>query len=154
MPPLLTIEDLKVNFYAEECIVQPVRGVNLIIEKGETLAVVGESGCGKSISALSIMRLVPVPPAKYESGSIWFKDRNLLEVTEAEMRKIRGNDIGMVFQEPMTSLNPIFTVGDQIAEAIILHQGKSTSEARKLTIEILEQVAIPSPLKRIDQYPH
>ena len=154
MASLLTIENLTVDFHTEEGIVRPVHGVNLSVEPGETLAVVGESGCGKSVTALSIMRLVLMPPGRFESGTIRFKGRNLLEATEQEMRDVRGNDIGMVFQEPMTSLNPIFTIGDQIAETIVLHQKKTYKEAKELTLEMLNKVAIPSPSKRIDQYPH
>jgi len=131
-----------------------VRNVDLHIDREETLALVGESGCGKSVTALSTMRLIPTPPGRYESGSISFSGQNLLAIPEAQMRNIRGNDISMIFQEPMTSLNPIFTIGDQISEAILLHRSKNRPEARELTLEALHQVAIPSPEKRIDQYPH
>tara|TARA_B100000686_G_scaffold354653_1_gene466158 strand:- start:2649 stop:3635 length:987 start_codon:yes stop_codon:yes gene_type:complete len=154
MTRLLDIKNLEVEFHAEKGLFRPVRGVSLTIEEGETLAVVGESGCGKSITALSVMRLLPMLPGRCLSGVIRFRGRNLFEASEDEMRKTRGNDIGMVFQEPMTSLNPILTIGDQIAEAIILHQKKSSKDARGLTIEMLGKVAIPSPESRIDQYPH
>ncbi len=133
---------------------QAVRNVDLHLESGETLALVGESGCGKSVTALSMMRLIPSPPGRFDSGSILFGERSVLTLPESEMEKLRGNDISMIFQEPMTSLNPIFTIGDQVAEAIVLHQKKSSGEARHLTLEALRRVAIPSPERRIDQYPH
>ncbi len=152
--PLLEIEDLSTFFHTEENIVKAVRNVNLTIHKGETLALVGESGCGKSVTALSVMRLIPTPPGRFESGRILFKGQDLLQASEAEMQNVRGNEISMIFQEPMTSLNPIFTIGDQIMEAIRLHQDKTESQARELVLQILRQVAIPSPESRIDQYPH
>lgn len=154
MPSLLAIENLRTFFDTEDGVVQSVRGIDLRIEAGETLALVGESGCGKSVTALSAMRLLPMPPGRFESGKIFFQGHDLLSVPETEMRKIRGNDISMVFQEPMTSLNPIFTIGDQIGEAIALHQNKTPAETRELTLEILRLVAIPSPEQRINQYPH
>ena len=154
MPPLLEIEDLSTFFHAEENIVKSVRNVDLTIQKGETLALVGESGCGKSVTALSVMRLIPTPPGKFESGRILFEGLDLLQASEVEMQNIRGNKISMIFQEPMTSLNPIFTVGDQIMEAIRLHQNKTESQARELALNVLHQVTIPSPEIRIDQYPH
>lgn len=152
--PLLKIEDLSTFFHTEENIVKSVRNVDLTIHKGETLALVGESGCGKSVTALSAMRLIPTPPGRFESGRILFKNQDLLQASEVEMQNIRGNEISMIFQEPMTSLNPIFTVGDQIMEAIRLHQNKTESQARELALKVLRQVAIPSPENRIDQYPH
>jgi len=152
--PLLKIEDLSTFFHTEENIVQSVRNVDLTIHKGETLALVGESGCGKSVTALSVMRLVPIPPGRFESGRILFKGKDILQAPEVEMQDIRGNEISMIFQEPMTSLNPIFTVGDQIMEAIRLHQNKTEAQARELALKVLRQVAIPSPENRIDQYPH
>jgi len=152
--PLLEIEDLSTFFHTEENIVKAVRNVNLTIHKGETLALVGESGCGKSVTALSVMRLIPTPPGRFESGRIFFNGQDLLQASEAEMQNVRGNEISMIFQEPMTSLNPIFTIGDQIMEATRLHQGKTESQARELVLQILRQVAIPSPESRIDQYPH
>jgi oligopeptide/dipeptide ABC transporter ATP-binding protein len=154
MPPLLEIEDLSTFFHTDENIVKSVRNLDLIIHKGETMALVGESGCGKSATALSAMRLISTPPGKFESGRIFFKGQDLLQVSEVEMQNIRGNEISMIFQEPMTSLNPIFTVGDQIIEAIRLHQNKTESQARKLALNVLHQVTIPSPESRIDQYPH
>ena len=152
--PLLKIENLSTFFHTEENIVKSVRNVDLTIHKGETLALVGESGCGKSVTALSIMRLIPTPPGRFESGRILFKGQDLLQASEAEIQNIRGNEISMIFQEPMTSLNPIFTIGDQIMETIRLHQDKTESQARELALQVLRQVAIPSPEIRIDQYPH
>ncbi len=151
---LLNVIGLTTNFYTDDGVAQAIRSVDLNISQGETFALVGESGCGKSATALSIMRLIPAPPGKLESGQIIFKGKDLLSLSEQEMREIRGNEIGMIFQEPMTSLNPIFTVGDQIGEAIALHQKKSPAETRELTLELLRKTAIPSPEKRIDQYPH
>ncbi len=151
---MLEIKDLSTFFHTEENIVKAVHNVSLTLHKGETLALVGESGCGKSVTALSVMRLIPTPPGKFESGRILFKGHDLLQASETEMQDIRGNEISMIFQEPMTSLNPIFTVGDQIMEAIRMHQNKTESEAHELTLDALRQVAIPSPENRIDQYPH
>ncbi|MEE8205590.1 MAG: ABC transporter ATP-binding protein [Nitrospinaceae bacterium] len=154
MSSLLEIQNLSTFFYIEEGVVQSVRNVDLNIRKGETLALVGESGCGKSVTALSILRLVPTPPGKFVTGNILFDGKDIFSLTEKQMEQLRGNDISMIFQEPMTSLNPIFTIGDQIAEAIILHQKKTKAEAREITLELLRKVAIPSPERRIDQYPH
>ena len=152
--PLLAIQNLSTFFHTEENIVRSVRNVDLTINSGETLALVGESGCGKSVTALSAIRLIPIPPGKFENGRILFKGKDLLKVSELEMQKIRGNEISMIFQEPMTSLNPIFTIGDQITEAICLHQDKSLEEANILALEVLKKVAMPSPEQRINQYPH
>ena len=153
-PPLINIENLSTSFHTNNTIVQAVRGIDLHINQGEVLAIVGESGCGKSVTALSILRLIPSPPGRFESGKIKFKNQDLLGLSDDEMQKIRGNDISMIFQEPMTALNPIFTIGDQISEAIILHQQVSKQEARRQTLSILKKVSIPSPEIRIDQYPH
>jgi len=153
-PPLLHIENLTTSFHTTDTVVQAVRGVNLHVNKAEILAIVGESGCGKSVTALSILRLISMPPGRFDSGQIKFKNRDLLSLSEADMQKVRGNDISMIFQEPMTSLNPIFTIGDQIGEAIIQHQSATGAEARKQTLELLHKVLIPSPEIRIDQYPH
>jgi len=154
MSSLLEIQNLSTFFYIEEGVVQSVRNIDLNIRKGETLALVGESGCGKSVTALSILRLVPTPPGKFETGNIVFDGKDIFSRTEKQMEQLRGNDISMIFQEPMSSLNPIFTIGDQIAESIILHQEKNKAEAREITLELLRKVAIPSPERRIDQYPH
>jgi oligopeptide/dipeptide ABC transporter ATP-binding protein len=151
---LLAIENLKTYFYTREGVIPAVDGVNLTIRPGGTLALVGESGCGKSVTALSIMRLVPTPPGKIADGRIIFNGENLLEKTDSAMRAIRGNEISMIFQEPMTALNPVFTVGRQISEAIILHQGLSKQEAQMKAVEMLRLVGIPSPERRVDDYPH
>lgn len=152
--PLLAIKNLKTSFYLDNEVIKAVRGIDININRGEILAIVGESGCGKSVTALSILRLLSMPPCHFDSGSIKFKGKDLLRLSESEMQQIRGNDISMIFQEPMTSLNPIFTVGDQISEAIIQHQNKTKKEARIQTLDLLYKVAIPSPETRIDQYPH
>ena len=152
--PLLELRDLRTYFDTEDGTVKAVDGVNLSIGKGETLGIVGESGCGKSVTAFSIMRLIPDPPGRIAGGQILFEGQDLARLPMAEMRKIRGNRISMIFQEPMTSLNPVYTVGDQIGEAIILHQQKTPEEARELTLDMLRQVGIPDPTKRIDNYPH
>ena len=151
---MLEVKDLRTAFYIREGVVPAVDGVSFYIDKEETLAIVGESGCGKSVTALSIMRLIKTPPGKTERGEIFFDGVDILKLPEKDMRSIRGNDIAMIFQEPMTSLNPVYTVGDQIAEAITLHQGVSKREARKQTIEMLRKVEIPLPEKRFDEYPH
>tara|TARA_B100001123_G_scaffold304957_1_gene340645 strand:+ start:63 stop:1043 length:981 start_codon:yes stop_codon:yes gene_type:complete len=152
--PLLDIQNLSTFFHTEENVIQSVRNINLTLYPGETVALVGESGCGKSVTALSAMRLVPIPPGKFENGRILFKGTDLLQASETEIQKIRGNEIAMIFQEPMTSLNPIFTIGDQIIEAICLHQNKSPEEAKIIALDILKKVAMPSPEQRINQYPH
>src|SRR5438445_8719468 len=125
MATLLEVRDLKTHFFTREGVVKAVDGVSYALEEGETLGLVGESGCGKSVTALSIMRLIPDPPGKTVGGEVIFDGKDLLKLSEEEMRKIRGNKIGMIFQEPMTSLNPVFTVGDQIEESILLHQNVS-----------------------------
>lgn len=151
---LLQVKDLRTHFYTEAGIVKAVDGVNLEINKGETLGVVGESGSGKSITAMSIMRLIPVPPGKIVSGEVIFSGKDLIKATESEMMKIRGNEIAMIFQDPMTSLNPVLTVGEQIMEAIILHQKTGRSEAKKKAIEMLKKVGIPEAESRVKNYPH
>jgi oligopeptide/dipeptide ABC transporter ATP-binding protein len=151
---LLSVKDLKVTFKTDDGIVSAVNGLSLSLEAGETLGIVGESGSGKSVTALSIMRLIAMPPGRIDSGSIEFNGQDLLKVGEAQMRQIRGNKISMIFQDPMTSLNPVLTVGDQIAEAIMLHQHKNKHEALKRAIEMLKIVRIPEAEKRIHNYPH
>jgi len=153
-PPLLKIENLSTSFHTNETIVQAVRGVDLHINQSEILAIVGESGCGKSVTALSVLRLISIPPGRFDSGQIKFNNHDLLSLSESDMQKVRGNDISMIFQEPMTSLNPIFTIGDQIGESIIQHQRVTKVEARKQTLNLLRKVLIPAPEIRIDQYPH
>ncbi len=151
---LLEVEDLYISFdtYAGE--VQAIRGVNFDIDKGEALAIVGESGSGKSVTVQTVMRLIPMPPGKIKSGKILFHGENLLEKKEKDMQKIRGGKIGMIFQDPMTSLNPTMTVGKQIAEGIMLHQKLGRKEAMEKTLEMLKLVRIPNPEKRMKQYPH
>ena len=153
-PPLLQIKNLSTSFHTNDNIVKAVRGIDLQINQAEILAIVGESGCGKSVTALSILRLISIPPGRFDSGQIKFKNQNLLDLSDRDMQKIRGNDISMIFQEPMTSLNPIFTIGDQISEAIIQHQCITTLEAKKQTLDLLQKVLMPSPEIRINQYPH
>lgn len=156
---LLTVNNLKTYFYTDDGVVKSVDGVTFHIKKGETLAVVGESGSGKSVTSLSLMRLIPTPPGKIVDGELLFvgKDgvqKDIVKLTEAEMRRIRGNDISMIFQEPMTSLNPVYTVGDQIAEAVMLHQGKNKRDAMGVATDMLRFVGIPAPEKRVNEYPH
>ena len=152
--PLLEVKDLRTHFHMEDGVVPAVDGVSLSLDRGATLGVVGESGCGKSVTALSIMRLIDNPPGRIAGGEVFFDGEDLLKKSEAQMREIRGNRISMIFQEPMTSLNPVFTVGDQIMEAILLHQQVKRVEARQRTIEMLKMVGIPSPERRVDDYPH
>jgi len=152
--PLLEIKNLKTYFYTDEGISKAVDGVDLVLNRGEILGIIGESGSGKSVTALSIIRLVASPPGKIISGEIWFEGDNLLEKSTDEIRRIRGNEISIIFQEPMTSLNPVLTIGDQIMENIITHQKLNKPRARRQAIEMLELVGIPSPQKRIDEYPH
>jgi oligopeptide/dipeptide ABC transporter ATP-binding protein len=154
MATLIQVKDLRTSFFTPEGEVKAVDGVSFEIAEGRTLGLVGESGCGKSITALSIMRLVPSPPGKIVGGEIFYRGRDLLKLDKESMRKIRGNDISMIFQEPMTSLNPVFTIGDQIGEAIRLHQGLGKRETRAKTIEMLRLVKIADPESRIDDYPH
>ena len=151
---LLSIKNLKTHFTVGESVVKAVDGVSFNLEAGKTFAIVGESGSGKSITALSIMGLLPNNLAQTERGEILFDNKNLIDLEENEMRKIRGNRISMIFQEPMTSLNPVYDLSFQISETIILHQKKSKEQARKIAIEMLDLVGIPEPQKRIDSYPH
>lgn len=151
---LLNISNLQTYFYTEEGISRAVDGVDYYVKKGETLGVVGESGCGKSVTALSVMRLIPQPPGKIVGGDITFEGKSLLGLSNNEMRKIRGNKISMIFQEPMTSLNPVFTIGNQISEAIQLHQGLSKKAALDRSVEMLKLVGISSPEQRVKEYPH
>jgi oligopeptide/dipeptide ABC transporter ATP-binding protein len=151
---LLSVEDLKTHFFTDAGVVKAVDGVTYRIRKGRTLGVVGESGCGKSVTALSIMRLIPDPPGRIVGGRIMFGAEDLAALPLSRMRQIRGKDIGMIFQEPMTSLNPVFTVGYQIMEPAVLHLKVKPDEARRLAIEVLGKVGIPSPERRIDEYPH
>ena len=151
---ILEVNNLQTHFGTDEGVVKAVDGVSFHINRGETLAVVGESGSGKSVTSLSIMRLIASPPGRIAGGEMLFEGQDLVKKSESEMRKIRGNDISMIFQEPMTSLNPVYTVGDQIAEAIQLHQNKRRKQAMKLAAEMLDLVGIPEPGKRVHNYPH
>jgi peptide/nickel transport system ATP-binding protein len=151
---LLEVKGLKTYFYTDEGVVRAVDGVSLHIDKGETLGVVGESGCGKTVTALSVMRLIPMPPGRIVEGQILYQGRDLVTLPTAQMRKVRGKEICMVFQEPMTSLNPVFTIGEQIAEAVRLHEGFGRRDAMDKTIDMLKLVHIPNPERRIKEYPH
>jgi peptide/nickel transport system ATP-binding protein/oligopeptide transport system ATP-binding protein len=154
MAPLLQVEHLVTSFHTDRGTVKAVDDVSFSVDAGKTLALVGESGCGKSVTALSIMRLIPVPPGKITSGRILFDGTDLLRLSESEMRRVRGNKISMIFQEPMTSLNPVFRVGDQIAEVLELHEKLSRKEALDRAVDLLRMVGIPSPETRIRDYPH
>jgi peptide/nickel transport system ATP-binding protein len=148
------VENLKTYFYTDTAVVRAVDGVSFDVNAGETLAVVGESGSGKSVTALSILRLVAQPPGKIIDGRIRFKGRDLLTLTNHEMRSVRGKDISMIFQEPMTSLNPVYSVGEQIVETVVLHEHVSRKAAKLRAIEMLERVGIPAAAERVNQYPH
>lgn len=152
--PLLQVHNLKTYFYTEDGVMPSVDGVDFDLHEGETLAIVGESGCGKSVTSLSIMGLVQCPPGKIEAGEILYHGKDLLKISKKEMRSIRGNEISMIFQEPMTSLNPVFTVGRQIMESFIIHQKLNKKEARTKAIEMIRMVGIPDPEKVVDKYPH
>lgn len=155
MDKLIEVKNLKTYFYTDAGVVKAVNDVSFSIAAGKTLGIVGESGCGKSITSLSIMQLLETPPGKIAGGEIIYRGENLLEKTADEMRKIRGKKIAMIFQEPMTSLNPVFTVGQQITEALMIHEaGMTKQQARSKAIEMLRMVKIPLPEKRIDEYPH
>jgi len=151
---LLDVKNLKTYFFTDEGVVRAVDGVDLYIDQGETLGVVGESGCGKSVTALSIMKLIPQPPGRIVEGEINYNGTNLVNLPANRLRKIRGKEISMVFQEPMTSLNPVFTCGEQIAEALRLHEGLGRREAMDRTVEMLKLVHIPNAERRVKEYPH
>ena len=152
--PLLSVEDLKVYFRGDETVARAVDGVSFEVRKGETVCLVGESGCGKTVSALTILGLIPQPPGEIVGGRILFKGQDLLKLREEELRKIRGNQIAMVFQEPMTSLNPVFTIGDQVKEAIAVHEKVTEKELEERCVRLLRDVGIPSPADRVRDYPH
>lgn len=150
---LLEVKNLKTYFYSDSGLVKAADDVSFYVNEGETLGIVGESGCGKSITCMSVVRLVETPPGKYVGGQILFNGEDMLKVSDARIRQIRGNDISFIFQEPMTSLNPVFKIGRQISEALILHRGMSKQEARKESIRMLELVRIPNPERVVDDYP-
>lgn len=154
LPTLLSVEQLVTAFKTERGIIRAVDDISFSLKKGQTVGLVGESGCGKSVTSLSILRLIQSPPGFIESGKIMFDGKNILDLDESGMRAIRGNRISMIFQEPMTSLNPVFTIGNQISEVFRIHQRLSKKEARERSIEMLRLVKIPAPDKRIDEYPH
>jgi oligopeptide/dipeptide ABC transporter ATP-binding protein len=151
---ILEVKNLCTSFFTEAGEIKAIDDVSFNVYKGKTLGIVGESGCGKSVTSLSIMRLIPQPPGKIVSGQILYQGQDLTKLTSAEMRAIRGNEISMIFQEPMTSLNPVFTIGDQVCEAISLHQDLSRKEIRNKAVEMLKLVGISSPERRLEEYPH
>ena len=154
MAKLLEVENLKTQFFTQDGVVKAVDGVSFSLEPGETLGIVGESGCGKSMTALSLMRLIPSPPGKIVDGRVILDGQDVLKMSEEQVRHIRGNKIAMVFQDPMTSLNPVLTISRQIGEALELHLGMNKQQARQRSIELLRMVGIPNPERRVDQYPH
>lgn len=154
MEPLLDVKNLKTQFFTQDGVVRAVDDVSFHIMPGETLGIVGESGCGKSITAMSLMRLIPTPPGRIVNGSIMFEGEDILSMSDEEMRNIRGNKIAMIFQDPMTSLNPVLAISRQIGETLELHMGMSKSQSRRRAVELLEMVGIPNADQRVDQYPH
>ncbi len=151
---LLEVKGLKTYFFTDEGVVRAVDGIDLRIDRGETLGIVGESGCGKTVTALSVLRLIPMPPGRIVEGQILYEGRDLVTLPPGQMRKVRGKEISMVFQEPMTSLNPVFTIGEQIAEAIRLHEGLGRRAAMDKTVEMLKIVHMANPERRVKEYPH
>jgi oligopeptide transport system ATP-binding protein len=154
MAPLLQVKDLQTQFFTQDGVVKAVNGISYELNEGETLGIVGESGSGKSVGVMSLMRLIPSPPGKIVGGEVLFEERDLLKVSDDEIRSIRGNKIAMIFQDPMTSLNPVIPIGRQIGEALQLHLGMDKQQSRQRTIELLEMVGIPSAADRINNYPH
>lgn len=154
MGRLLDVHELQTQFFTQDGVVQAVNGISYTLDEGETLGIVGESGSGKSVSVMSLLRLIPTPPGKIVGGEVLFEDQDLLQVSDADIRSVRGSKIGMIFQDPMTSLNPVLTVSRQIGEALELHLGMSKVESRSRTVELLELVGIPSAASRLDDYPH
>lgn len=150
----MQVQNLTTRFYGEDGTVFAVNGISYVIYKGETVGIVGESGCGKSVHAMSIMRLIPNPPGKVISGSVLFQGRDLLKLSDREMRQVRGGDIAMIFQDPMTYLNPVFTIGDQIVEALVQHTQMTKKQARSRAVELLDLVGISDAAGRLDSYPH
>jgi oligopeptide transport system ATP-binding protein len=154
MPEVLAVEDLVTKFYTDTETIHAVNGVSFHVDEGETLGVVGESGCGKSVSVLSLLRLIPIPPGRIERGKAMFHGQDLLRMPPEAIRRIRGSQIGMVFQDPMTSLNPVITIGKQVAEPLFIHTKMTPTEARHRVVELLTRVGIPSPERRLADYPH
>ena len=154
MPRLLEVDNLHTQFFTSDGVVRAVDGISYTVDQGESVAIVGESGCGKSVGAMSVLRLIPDPPGRITEGSIVFEGRSVLDLSDEEIRKIRGGEISMVFQEPMTSLNPVLTIGTQLTETMILHLGRSQADADKRAIRLLEMVGIGEAERRLKQYPH
>ncbi len=154
MSRLLEVKGLETRFFTQDGVVQAVNGISYGLDEGETLAIVGESGCGKSVGVMSLLRLIPQPPGKITNGEVWFDGKDLLKLSDDEIRQVRGNRIAMIFQDPMTSLNPVLTIGFQVAEALMLHMGMDRAAARQRTVELLEMVGIPEAGSRLDDYPH
>jgi oligopeptide transport system ATP-binding protein len=154
MPKLLEVKNLKTQFFTQDGVVHAVNGVSYTVDKGETVAIVGESGSGKSVGVMSLIRLIPQPPGKIVDGEVWFDGQDLIKLSEDELREIRGNRIAMIFQDPMTSLNPVLTIGRQITEALELHLHMNKEQARKRAVQLLEMVGIPGAESRLDDYPH
>jgi oligopeptide transport system ATP-binding protein len=154
MSRLLEVKGLETRFFTQDGVVHAVNGISYYVDEGETLAIVGESGCGKSVGVMSLLRLIPMPPGKITGGEVWFENKDLLRLTDDEIRQVRGNRIAMIFQDPMTSLNPVLTIGFQISEALTLHMGMDKAASRKRTVELLELVGIPKAADRLDDYPH
>jgi oligopeptide transport system ATP-binding protein len=154
MGSLLEVKGLETRFFTQDGLVKAVNGISYHLDEGETLAIVGESGCGKSVGVMSLLRLIPMPPGKVTAGEVWFEGKDLLKMTDEEIRQVRGNRIAMIFQDPMTSLNPVLTIGFQVSEALMLHMGMDRATAAKRTVELLEMVGIPQAANRLDDYPH
>ncbi|MCZ7568626.1 MAG: ABC transporter ATP-binding protein [Ardenticatenaceae bacterium] len=154
MARLLDVRDLETRFFTPDGVVRAVNGISFHVDEGETLGIVGESGSGKSVTVMSVMRLIPMPPGKITRGEVIFEGRDLRKADEEEMREVRGNRIAMIFQDPMTSLNPVLTIEEQVSEALELHLGMSSAQARDRTIELLKMVGIPAAEERVDNYPH
>ncbi len=154
MPKLLEVKNLKTQFFTQDGVVHAVNGISYTVDKGETVAIVGESGSGKSVGVMSLIRLIPQPPGKIVDGEVWFDGQDLVKLSEDELREIRGNRIAMIFQDPMTSLNPVLTIGRQITEALELHLHLNKEQARKRAVQLLEMVGIPGADSRLDDYPH
>jgi oligopeptide transport system ATP-binding protein len=154
MPKLLDVKELRTQFFTQDGVVHAVNGISYTLDEGETLGIVGESGCGKSVGVMSLIRLIPMPPGRVVGGEVWFDGRDLLKLSDDEIRQVRGNRIAMIFQDPMTSLNPVLTVGRQISEALELHLGMDKQQARQRSVDLLELVGIPGAEGRLDNYPH